>query len=69
MNTLLITQKNICAFLGIVMAVTIVWKANVEQKILKKTAQFEITKPTNYLGNITTTSTVNYTDYCSEDLV
>lgn len=69
MNTLLITQKNICVFLGIVMAVTIVWKANVEQKTLKKTAQFEITKPTNYLGKITTASTVNYTDYCSEDLV
>jgi len=68
MDTLLITQKNICAFLGLIMAVTIVWKANVEQKMMKKTAQSEITKPTNYLGKELKSSTINYEDSFYEDL-
>ena len=68
MDTLLITQKNICAFLGLIMAVTIVWKANVEQKMIKKTAQFEIPKPTNYLGKELKSGTINYEDSFYEDL-
>jgi len=67
MDTLLITQKNICAFLGLIMAVTIVWKANVEQKMIKKTAQFEITKQTNYLGKELKSGIINYEDSFCED--
>ncbi|MHA7129456.1 hypothetical protein [Algoriphagus namhaensis] len=48
MKTILLTQKSICAFLGLVMAMTIVWKANLEMKQLKSgvIARIEITKPT-----------------------
>lgn len=66
MNTLLFNQKNICAFLGVIMAVTIVWKANLEQKEIKmstETARFEITKPANYLGKAQEASTMKFTDF------
>lgn len=42
----LLSQKNICAALGLLMAITIVWKATVETKQAKQTALIEYTKPT-----------------------
>lgn len=50
MTTSIFTQKNICAALGLAMAVTIVIKANVEQRQTENTARFEITKPTTQMG-------------------
>lgn len=42
MITSYFSQKNICAFLGLLMAVTIVWMAKADQTLSKKTAQVEI---------------------------
>ncbi|TDK45401.1 hypothetical protein [Algoriphagus formosus] len=50
MTTSIFTQKNICAALGLAMAVTIVIKANVEQRQTENTARFEITEPTTQMG-------------------
>lgn len=50
MITSLVTQKNICAALGFVMAITIVWKAKVETNIAKHTALIEYTEPTYNTG-------------------
>ncbi|MEP0711150.1 MAG: hypothetical protein ABJ333_01615 [Algoriphagus sp.] len=47
MITSLITQKNICAALGFVMAMTIVWKAKVETSLTKQTAVIEYIIPAN----------------------
>jgi hypothetical protein len=52
MTTSSFTQKNICAALGLLMALTIVLKANHETKITKQTARFEYTKPTTEIGTI-----------------
>ncbi|SNS43211.1 hypothetical protein SAMN06295967_109114 [Belliella buryatensis] len=35
MNTTVLTQKNVCAFLGLIMALTIVWTANAQGATLK----------------------------------
>lgn len=45
MITSYFSQKNICAFLGLLMAVTIVWMAKADQTLSKKTAQVEISNP------------------------
>ncbi len=50
MITSLFSQKNICAALGFVMAITIVWKAKVETNIAKHTALIEYTEPTYNTG-------------------
>jgi hypothetical protein len=50
MTTSIFTQKNICAALGLAMAVTIVIKAKVESRQTENTARFEITKPTTQMG-------------------
>lgn len=47
MNTSLFTQKNICAGLGLLMAITIVFKANHETKLAKQTARIEYVKSTS----------------------
>lgn len=52
MITSLLTQKNICAALGFIMAITIVLKANHETKLTKQTAQFEYAKPTSESGKL-----------------
>jgi hypothetical protein len=52
MITSLFTQKNVCAALGILMALTIVLKANHETKLTKQTARFEYTKPTTEIGTV-----------------
>jgi hypothetical protein len=52
MITSLFTQKNVCAGLGFLMALTIVLKANHETKLSKETARFEYTKPTTGIGTI-----------------
>lgn len=31
--TIILTQKNVCAFLGLIMALTILWSANAEAKV------------------------------------
>jgi len=46
MTTSLFSQKNVCAALGLVMAITIVWKAKVETNLASQTALIEYTKPT-----------------------
>lgn len=46
MITSLFTQKNICAALGFVMAITIVWKAKVETNLAQHTALIEYSEPT-----------------------
>jgi len=50
MTTSIFTQKNICAALGLAMAVTIVIKAKVESRQTENTARIEITKPTTQMG-------------------
>ncbi len=47
-----LSQKNICAVLGLLMAFTIVWKAKLEASSYTQehTARFENTKPTNTIG-------------------
>lgn len=47
-----LSQKNICAALGLLMAFTIVWKAKTEASSYTDThtARFENTKPTNTIG-------------------
>ncbi|MBB6326737.1 hypothetical protein FHS59_002365 [Algoriphagus iocasae] len=47
-----LSQKNICAVLGLLMAFTIVWKAKTEASSYTQehTARFENTKPTNTIG-------------------
>ncbi|MEB2778778.1 hypothetical protein U3A58_00105 [Algoriphagus sp. C2-6-M1] len=44
------SQKNICAALGFVMAITIVWKAKVESNLAQHTALIEYTEPTYNTG-------------------
>ncbi|MEB2783293.1 hypothetical protein [Algoriphagus persicinus] len=46
----LFSQKNICAALGFVMAITIVWKAKVESNLAQHTALIEYTEPTYNTG-------------------
>lgn len=50
-----LSQKNICAALGLLMAFTIVWKAKTEASSYTDThtARFENTKPTNSIGQRT----------------
>lgn len=50
MITSLVSQKNICAALGFVMAITIVWKAKVETNTAQHTALIEYTEPTYNTG-------------------
>lgn len=50
MITSLFSQKNICAALGFVMAITIVWKAKVETNLAQHTALIEYTEPTYNTG-------------------
>ncbi|WP_268033080.1 hypothetical protein [Algoriphagus sp. PAP.12] len=56
MITSIFTQKNICAALGLAMAMTIVIKAKSESHSAQHTARFEITKPTPQVGNEKATS-------------
>lgn len=50
MTTAIFSQKNICAALGIAMAITIVIKAKAETNLEQHTARFETTKPTPQIG-------------------
>ncbi|WP_297336894.1 hypothetical protein [Algoriphagus sp.] len=50
MNTSIFTQKNVCAALGLAMAMTIVIKAKTEANLAQNTARFETTKPTPQIG-------------------
>jgi hypothetical protein len=50
MTTSIFSQKNICAALGLAMAITIVIKAKAETSLAQQTARFEITKPTPQIG-------------------
>ena len=63
MTTSLFTQKNICAALGFIMAITIVLKANQETKLTKQTARFEITKPTTTIGERSQSSIIEFTEF------
>ncbi|REG86415.1 hypothetical protein C8N25_112120 [Algoriphagus antarcticus] len=55
MITSLFSQKNVCAALGFVMAITIVWKAKVETNLAQHTALIEYSEPT-YNRDITSSS-------------
>ncbi len=57
MSISLFTHKNICAALGLLMAFTIILKANQETKLAKQTARFEYTKPTTEVGENVLAST------------
>jgi len=59
MSISLFTQKNICAALGLLMALTIVLKANQETKLAKQTARFEYTKPTTEIGKMSSLQPLN----------
>ena len=50
MITSLVSQKNIYAALGFLMAITIVWKAKVETNLAQHTALIEYTEPTYNTG-------------------
>lgn len=54
MTTAIFSQKNVCAALGLAMAITIVIKAKAETNIAQQTARFETTKPTPQIGFDTT---------------
>ena len=54
MTTAIFSQKNVCAALGLAMAITIVIKAKAETNIAQQTARFETTKPTPQIGYDTT---------------
>lgn len=72
MKTILLTQKSICAFLGLMMAFTIVWKANLEMKEIKSeevTARIENTKPTTSIRDNQIGTLVHYEKICSEDKI
>lgn len=58
MITSLFSQKNVCAALGFVMAITIVWKAKVETNLAQHGALIEYAEPT-YNNNIGITSNSN----------
>lgn len=71
MKTILLTQKSICAFLGLMMAFTIVWKANLEMKQMESenvTARIENTKPTISIPKAQSSALVRYEEKCLEDL-
>ncbi|RAI95078.1 hypothetical protein [Algoriphagus yeomjeoni] len=59
MITSLFSQKNICAALGFVMAITIVWKAKVETNLAQHTALIEYTEPTYNNGINSNSDTEN----------
>jgi hypothetical protein len=50
MITSLFSQKNICAAIGLVMAITIVWKAKEEINLSQRTALIEYSEPTHNTG-------------------
>ena len=50
MTTAIFSQKNVCAALGLAMAITIVIKAKAETSLAQQTARFETTKPTPQIG-------------------
>ncbi len=54
MTTAIFSQKNVCAALGLAMAITIVLKAKAETNIAQQTARFETAKPTPQIGFDTT---------------
>jgi hypothetical protein len=57
MTTSLFTQKNICAGLGLLLALTIVFMANQEIRTTERTAQFEDARPATGIGAVTLAST------------
>ena len=66
MTTSLFTQKNICAALGFIMAITIVLKANQESKLTKQTARFEYAKPTTTIGKRSHLTITEFTEFQHE---
>jgi hypothetical protein len=66
MTTSLFTQKNICAALGFIMAITIVLKANQETRLAKQTARFEYAKPTTTIGERSHSSIIEFTEFQNE---
>ncbi len=66
MTTSLFSQKNVCAALGFVMAITIVWKANLETKLAQQTARFELTEPTSSIGEQSQSAIVEFTEFQNE---
>lgn len=72
MKTIFLTQKSICAFLGLMMAFTIVWKANQEMKEMKSeeaTARIENTKPTISFEADQISTIVHYEENCRENRI
>lgn len=63
MTTSLFTQKNFYAALGILMALTIVLKANQETNLAKQSARFEISKPTAPLGKSSPSAMMEFTEF------
>jgi|GEM_PF-1333676 hypothetical protein len=63
MTTSFFTQKNFCAALGILMALTIVLKANQETNLIKQAARFEISKPTAPIGKASPSVMVKFTEF------
>ncbi len=55
MITSLFSQKNVCAALGLMMAITIVWKAKVETNLIQHTARIEFSDST-YTRDMTSDS-------------
>ncbi len=70
MKTILLTQKSICAFLGLVMAMTIVWKANIRMQEIKSermTARIEKTKPTISILPVQASTYMRFEEICGEE--
>ena len=70
MKTILLTQKSICAFLGLVMAITIVWKANLKMQEIKSeriALVIENTKPTISIQTAQTSTKHIFEEVCCEE--
>ncbi len=69
MKTILFTQKSICAFLGLMMAMTIVWKANLRMDEIRSermSAGIEKTEPTISIQTAQTSPDL-YEEFCCEE--
>lgn len=63
MITSLFSQKNICAALGLAMAITIVWKAKVETNLAQQTARIEYTEPTYNTDMISNSEAISASEF------
>ncbi|MDN3204189.1 hypothetical protein [Algoriphagus sediminis] len=70
MKTILLTQKSICGILGLMMATTIVWKANLKMQEINSeriTEKIEKTKPTISILPVQSFTYMHFEEISGED--